>query len=161
MNFSLQFFWKRGKVKIQMRLLDNQSSLVYTHTQNLIALTEIRGAYNYQTWKLQSNRKVAISLTFWDLHSTSTILCLSLPSPRQIHSLSWTPLWMPDSTLYFTHAILLNKEELQRYLWVQSMVPWKVHIPWDCRSLLECNFLCFKSSNNKRKNITNSLRKSG
>lgn len=88
------------------------------------------------------------------------ILCVCLYQ-AQSRFTSYLELWMPNSTMYLTHAILLNKQELHRYLWVQSMVPWKVHIPWDCLSLLECNFLCFKSWNNNRKNITNSLRKSG
>lgn len=47
-----------------MCLSDNLSSLVYIHTQNLIALTEITDAYNYQTLKFQSHRKTAIGLTF-------------------------------------------------------------------------------------------------
>lgn len=85
---------------------------------------------------------------------------MCLPLPSQGRFIPYLGLWMPKSTPYFTHAILLNKQESHWYLWVQSTVPWKVHIPWDCRSLLEYNFLCFKSSNNNTKNITNSLRKS-
>lgn len=76
---------------------------------------------------------------------------MCLPLPSQGRFIPYLGLWMPKSTPYFTHAILLNKQESHWYLWVQSTVPWKVHIPWDCHSLLECNFLCFKSSNNNTK----------